>query len=293
MILTSVIILTGILTVVCTSVSADTVAHGKPNLMLVGADSDENTLERDNRISRRVLDTLANELFIEGFNLFDNTALIRATYPKTRTRRSDAELLDIARGLTKPPIDILVAVSVYASAKETNCTMKIRARLTGRVIKVQNGRRLGNFEIESPETWTAPVDCYQDCLLETVANKSKMLARDAGTILVKMLNSVPEDRSTPPIRQSGNLPNEYALVFKGFTPEDIMNIEEYLVVFSGYKHYRTVYSGIRSHEFWYESYIESARLDRNLKKMLTHLNLFGRVTFSSNEYIITKSTAPK
>ena len=293
MILTSVVIVAGIFAVACTSASADTVAHGKTNLMIVGVDYDENTLERDNRISRRVLDAISNELHIEGFNVFDETAVTLENYAQRRTRRSDAEIIDIARGLTKPPIDVLVAVSIYASAKDTNYTKHIRARLTGRLLKVQSGRRLGNFEVESPATWTAPINCYRDCLLETVADKSKTLARDVGAILAKMLRSLPENSSTPPTKQSGSLTNQYALVFEGFTPEDIMKIEEYLVVFSGYQHYRTVYSGLRHHEFWYESDIESARLDRNLKKMLTHLDLVGRVSFSGNEYTVAKIPARK
>ena len=293
MTLTSVIIFAGILAAACASVSADTVIHGKPNLMIVGVDYDENTIERDNQISRRVLDTISNELQVEGFNVFDETAVTLQNYAQNRTRRSDAEIIDIARGLTKPPIDVLVAVSIYASAKGTDYTKNIRARLTGRLLKVQSGRRLGNFEVESPATWTAPLDCYRDCLLETIANKSKILARDFGAILAKMLLNLPEDSSTIPTKKAGSIINQYALVFEGFTPEDIMKIEEYLVVFSGYQHYRTVYSGLRHHEFWYESNIESARLDRNLKKMLTRLNLVGGVLFSGNEYTVTKFSTRK
>ena len=293
MILTSVMIVAGIFAVACKSASADTVAHGKPNLMIVGVDYDENTLERDNRISRRVLDAISNELHMEGFNVFDETAVTLENYAQKRNRRSNAEIIDIARRLTKPPIDVLVAVSIHARVKDSNYTKYIRTRLTGRLLKVQSGRRLGNFEVESPDAWTAPVDCYRDCLLETVADKSKTLARDVGAILAKMLRSLPENRSTPPTEQSGSLTNQYALVFEGFTPEDIMKIEEYLVVFSGYQHYRTVYSGLRHHEFWYESDIESARLDRNLKKMLTHLDLVGRVSFSGNEYTVAKIPARK
>jgi len=288
MTLTSVIIVAGIFAVACASVSADTVAHGKPNLMIVGVDYDENALERDNHISRRVLEAISNELNIKGFNVFNEAAVTLENYAQNRTRRGDAEIIDIARGLTKPPIDVLVAVSIYASAKDTNYTKNIRARLTGRLVKVQSGQRIGNFEVESPATWTAPVDCYRECLLEIVSNKCKILARDVGAILAKMLRSFPKDRSTPPTEQSDSLTNQYALVFEGFTLEDIMEIEEYLVVFSGYQHYRTVYSGLRHHEFWYTSDIESTRLDRNLKKMLMHLGLIGRVSFSGNEYTVTK-----
>ena len=95
MILTSVIIVAGIFAIACTSAPADTVAHGKTNLMIVGVDYDENTLERDNRISRRVLDAISNELHIEGFNVFDETAVTLENYAQRRTRRSDSEIIDI------------------------------------------------------------------------------------------------------------------------------------------------------------------------------------------------------
>jgi hypothetical protein len=91
MTLTSVIIVAGIFAVACASVSADTVAHGKPNLMIVGVDYDENTLERDNRISRRVLEAISNELNIKGFNVFNEAAVTLENYAQNRTRRGDAE----------------------------------------------------------------------------------------------------------------------------------------------------------------------------------------------------------
>jgi hypothetical protein len=80
----------------------------------------------------------------------------------------------------------------------------------------------------------------------------------------------------------------YTMVFSGFTPEEVMDIEEYLVVFSGYKTHRPAYSGTRHHELWYETTSTSGRLVRNLNKMLEHLATRGRVTFSGNEFTVTK-----
>ena len=264
-------------------------AGDKPNLLIVGEDYDEETIPRDSRIFKRVLDAISNEIHDQGFDVFDETAITLGNYVQGRIRRNDAEIIDIAKGQTRPPIDVLVITSIYASAKKTSYTTKIKARVTGRLLKVQSGQRLGNFEVESPSTWTAPVDCSRECMLETVGKNAKILAQDVGAILAEKLDDLLSAQA--PVsedKKSTGLASQYILVFERFTPEDMMDIEEYLVVFSGYKNHRPVYTGRRRQEIWYESHIGSAKLDRNLKKMLVHIDLKGRVSFSGNEYTITK-----
>ena len=91
-----------------------------------------------------------------------------------------------------------------------------------------------------------------------------------------------------PKRTLAAAPNGYALVLDGFTPEDVMGIEEYLVVFSDYNRHRPVRANARHHEFWYESGASSGRLYRNLTKMLSHMGLRGRIEFSGNVFTIAK-----
>jgi hypothetical protein len=131
-------------------------------------------------------------------------------------------------------------------------------------------------------------------MLETVGKNAKILAQDVGAILAEKLDDLlSAQNSGSEDKKSNGVASQYFLVFERFTPDDMMDIEEYLLVFSGYKNHRPVYTSRRRQEIWYESHIGSAKLDRNLNKMLVHIDLKGRVSFSGNEYTITKITKQK
>lgn len=263
------------------------IASGDPNLLIMGEDYDEDTVPRDSRVFRRVLNALSNQLSDEGFKVYDETAVSLDDFAQGRTRRSDAELIDIARSIDRPPIDVVVMFSIYASAQDVSYTTKVRTRVEGRLLNVRTGQRLGNFELPSPREWNAPPNCSRECILEVVGDHARILANDVGAVLTEKLAWMVD--GPDPVRGGGaGLENAYSLVFDGFTPEEMMTFEEYLVIFSGYRDHRPTYSGARRQELWYESQIESARLNRNLQRMLQETNLRGVVTFSGNTFTVRK-----
>ena len=270
-----------------------TMAIEKPNLLIMGEDADEDTVPRNSRVFRRVMDALTNEIHNEGFDVYDETAVSLDDFAQGRTRRTDAEIIDIAKTIKRPPIDIAIIFSIYASARDFNYTTKIRTRVTGRILAVKSGQRLGNFEIESPREWTAAANCPRECLLETVGKYSKIIARDVGSVLAEKLASVYDYDEDGDGGRKANLANGFTLVFEGFNEEDVMDIEEYLVVFRGYERHRVAYSGRMHHEFWYETSSTATRLNRNLRKMLDHIGVSGLVRFSGNEYVVKKITKRK
>ncbi len=285
-------LLAGALLLISCAGAPSSMAIEKPNLLIMGEDADEDTVPRNSRVFRRVLDALSNELHDEGFDVFDETAVSLDDFAQGRVRRTDAEIIDIAKSIKRPPIDIAIIFTIYASARDLNYTTKIKTRVSGRILKVGSGQRLGNFEVESPREWNAPADCPRECLLETVGKYSKTIARDVGSVLAEKLASL-YDSGDEAVSNSGNLTNGFSLVFEGFSPDDMFDIEEYLVVFQGYKTHRVVYSGRRHHEYWYESGIAATRLNRNLRKMMDHLGISARVGFSGTEYVMTKISQRK
>jgi hypothetical protein len=265
----------------------------KPNLLIMGEDADQDSVPRNSRVFRRVLDALTNEIHNEGFDVFDETAISLDDYAQGRVRRTDAEIIDIAKSVKRPPIDIAVIFTIYASARDFNYTTKIKTRVTGRILAVKSGQRLGNFEIESPREWTAAANCPRECLLETVGKYSKIIARDVGSVLAEKLVDIYDgDRDDDGVSKA-NLANGFSLVFEGFSEDDMLDMEEYIVVFRGYERHRTVYSGRMHHEYWYESSSTATRLNRNLRKMLDHIGISGRVRFSGNEYVVTRISKRK
>ncbi len=286
------LLLAGALLLISCASAPSSYAVEKPNILIMGDDADQDTVPRNSRVFRRVLDTLSNELHNEGFDVFDEVAVSLDDFAQGRSRRTDAEIIDIAKSVKRPPIDIAVIFQIYASAKEMSYTTKIKTRVRGRLLMVKSGQRLGNFEVDSPREWNAPADCPRECILEVVGKYSKTLARDVGSVLAEQLAELYESGDDA-VTTSGNLSNGFSLVFEGFSSDDMFDIEEYLVVFSGYKTHRPVYSGRRHHEYWYESSITATRLNRNLRKMMDHLGARGRVAFSGNEFVLTKIESRK
>ncbi len=230
--------------------------------------------------------------------MFDEVAVTLDDFAQARSRRSDAEVIDIAKSVTRPPIDIVVLFSIFASADELKYTTKVNARITGRLLNTKSGQRLGNFELESPNNWVAPADCPRECILEVVGKHSRKLAKDLGAVLAIKLDDIVEAGGATAADSGGSVTavdigDAYTMVFSGFTPEEVMDIEEYLVVFKGYKTHRPAYSGTRHHELWDETTSTSSRLVRNLNKMLEHLAMRGRVMFSGSEFTVTKISARK
>ena len=270
------------------AIAAPAMAGDNPNLLVMGEDADTDTVPRNSRVFKRVLDALNEEMNNFGFNMFDETAVTLGDFAQGRTRRTDGEIIDVARSIRRPPIDVAVMFQIYASAKQLDYTTKVKVRISGRMINVKTGQRLGNFEVKTPQDLTAEPKCNRECILETVGDNSKMIAADLGAVLAEKLDWMVSGGSTEGGSGGSQLPMAFNLIFEGFTPEDMMSIEEYLVIFSGYTSHRPVYSSHRRSEIWYESTIGSAKLNRNLKKMLGELELSGMVQFAGNTYNVKK-----
>ena len=276
-------------TLCITSVSSNPAnAADMPNILIMGEDADDDTVPRNSRVFKRVLNGLSNELHDEGFNVYDETAVTMDHSTQGRTRRVDQEVIDVARSVKRPPIDVATIFSIYARSEKKAYTRKIYTRIEGRLLNVQTGQRLGNFEVELPQPDNVKRDCNRECILETVGKNDKVLAQDLGAVLTIKLSSLTKNKGFPSATQKSGLPSAFALVFNGFKSEEITRIEEYIVAFSGYKTHRPVRSSMRQTEYWYESESDSARLNRNLRQMLDHLGVKGRVTFAGSNFKVEK-----
>ena len=271
------------------------VGSGDPNILIMGEDVDHDSVVRNSRAFKRTMNALTNQLSDQGFNIYDETFITLDGYAQGRVRRSDAEIIDIARSVRRPPIDVALIFTAYTDMKNKGYTNKMRTRIEGRLLNVRNGQRLGNFELASPERAVAP-DCKGGCLLEAQGEQTRQIANDLGAVLTEKLDwlvsgkqsggRVPPAPPAPPA--PSGLPGAFTLVFDGFTPEEVMTIEDYLIVFSGYHSHRPIYNGHRRAEIWYETSISSAKLDRNLKMMLDEMNMRSLVQFSGNTYTVKR-----
>lgn len=280
------LVIAGVALTACTTTPQPSIAAEKPNILILGEDADRDSVPRSSRIFKRVLNAISNQLSDEGFNVFDETAVTLDNFVQGRSRRTDAEIIDIARSVKRPPIDVGVIFTIYGHYKKLTYTSKVSTRVEGRLLNVRTGQRLGNFEVTMPGTQNVPRDCNRDCLLEAVGKQTKELAQDLGAVLTtKLAHIVRDDTNT-----ASNLPSAYTLVFNGFKQDEMTNIEEFIVAFQGYEKHRPIRTSLRNAEYWYETNSESARLNRNLRRMLDHLGVKGRVTFAGSEFRVEKIT---
>lgn len=284
-----------------------------PYLMIMGEDGDLDAVPRDSRVFRRVLNELSETLNMDGFDVYDETAVTLDNYAQGRSRRSDAELIDIARTVTRPPIDVVVLFEIYASAERLDYTTKVRTRLSGRLLDVHSGRRMGNFEIASPRNFRAPVNCNRECILETVGNNARLLARDVADVLVQKLADEVDygnadtgsdfdetgdynrgnGKAVGARRASNNgcrgRAQDVFLNFRNFTEQEMLDMEDVILAkFSCYIDHRPAATFGRTHEYVYKTRLHTGKLKRNLVRALEYLGMPGRVTYQGKEFTISK-----
>ena len=109
-----------------------TPSHGI-NVILMGEDKHREAIPRDHRVFRKVLDALSNELGDGGYRVLDETALTLDNFKQGRKNRTDAEIIDIARSIKRPPIDVVVIFEIYPDRERKAYTTKLDVEVMGRL----------------------------------------------------------------------------------------------------------------------------------------------------------------
>ena len=290
-------------------------AQARPNIVVMGEDADEDSVPRGNRIFQRVIAELGETMNVRGYNVYDETAVAMGFTQPGRVRRRDAELIDVARSIQTPPVDVVAIFQIYASAQKSMYSDIVRpeVRIPGRLLNVRTGQALGSFEVSGLQLPPLPQGCDRECLLERVGAEARTLATDLAAALGQKLDGFVSPR-TPggaaladpaPIAGApagsvanapaagagdtcGGLPTAYVIRLSGFTPQETQAVEEYVSAFRCYEHHRPVRAGAGGAEYWYETRSDPARLNRNLRLMLEHMNAPGQVSFSGNTFVVSK-----
>nr|WP_318284423.1 MULTISPECIES: hypothetical protein [unclassified Methylobacterium] len=289
-------------------------AQARPNIVVMGEDADEDSVPRGNRIFQRVIAELSETMNLRGYNVYDETAVAMGITQANRVRRRDAELIEVARAVQNPPLDVVAVFQVYASASKSAYSDIVRpeVRIPGRLLNVRTGQSLGAFEVAGLQLPPLPQGCDRECLLERVGVEAKSIAADVAGALTSKLDGViaprrAADAGAPPAtlpnalpgaepppaaaaggESCGGLPTAYVVRLTGFSPQEVQAAEEYMAAFRCYEHHRPVRSGGATAEYWYETRSDSARLGRNLRLMLEHMSAPGQVQFSGNTFVVSR-----
>ncbi|WP_158966458.1 hypothetical protein [Paraglaciecola sp. L3A3] len=280
-----------ILLCVTVGVFTSSYAADSLNLLVMIEDADQDAIARDNRISKRVHTSISQQLNHIA-DIYDETSITLDTFKQGRTRRTDAELLDIARSITRPPIDVVVVFSTYASVQTSDYIKKAKARIEGRMLNAKSGKFLDSFEVQSPNGWAIPYACIkQSCILEKMGDEAKVLGDELGVVLAEKLNWLIYGESAEDASATATVIfNDYYLEFDGFSPEEVASIEEYLLVFSGYVSHRPTEQRHTRSTLLYRTTSSSAKLNRNLNKVLAELKMRATSHFQGNEFSFKRIT---
>jgi hypothetical protein len=261
------------------------------NLLIMIEDADKDSVPRNSRINKRVHASISQQLN-QIADVYDETSITLNNFKQGRIRRTDAELLDIARSITRPPIDIVVVLNTYASINTSEYAKKARARVEGRLLNAKSGQFLDNFEVQSPRSWAIPYACdRQTCMLEEMGDEAKVLGDELGLILAEKLNWLLNgDATNNNSAQAAKMFNDYYLEFDGFSAQDMTSIEEYLLVFSGYISHRPAQQRHTRTTLLYRSTISTAKLSRNMFKLLDELNMRATINFEGNSFRLKRIT---
>jgi hypothetical protein len=161
-----------------------------PNVLIVSDDADPGTVPRNHPIFNQVFEAVSEQLIARGFHVIDETSAGLGVLDPNRVRRSDPELIEGARSLDRPPIDVLVIFQIYASVKPGRVAgiERPRIRVAGRMLTIRGNQRLGSFEAgDDVEFAPLPRNCDRECLFERVGTGAKLVGASVGAVLATKL----------------------------------------------------------------------------------------------------------
>jgi hypothetical protein len=269
----------------CASGNYPATAASGPNLLIMGEDADPDSIPRKSRAFKRVEAALSNEFGDNGFRVYDETLISLDNFKQGRIRRSDAEIIDIAKSIENKRIDIIVVFTVYPRFKKLSYVTKSMPRIEARLLNVRSGRKLGNFEIVAP-TRNLSSSCDRPCIIEDVGSQAKEIAQDVGAVLVKRLErytrSSTTSNSTFSQSSNKNMTAEYTVIINGFRRRTVREIEDMLFSLPSYIGHQILRSSSKTAKYTYETKARTGPLIRALEKILDTLDLEGIVRHSGD-----------
>jgi hypothetical protein len=276
-------------------------SNSRINVLVMSDDADPDTVPRNNRIFNRVQLQLSEYLNTRGFQVYDETSTSLDVTTTGRVRRRDNELIEIARAVPTP-IDAMVVYQIYASVR-SRTGVDIRypdIRIAARVLNVRSGQFISAFEVGGYQFPALAPRCDAECLLETVGGYSRQLATDLGSGIAQKVEAFVQpgggasaNKDGGPVVQAAadgcdNLPTDYEIKLRDFTPADVNRVESEFVRWGCYKQHRTVAMTDSSADFFYSTSSDSARLTRNFRLMLELVGINAQVSFAGNRVIVSK-----
>jgi len=185
----------------------DSVAFGQSqndHVIVLGEDSDEGSIRRDDEVYGRVVSVLQNSLSEAGFVAVDEQLLSAKLGLEflTNVRRQEFIVpLQAANTTDDPTVQSRLAFvfSVVPIMQDMSMTRQLKVRIRGEIYDLATLRMMRSAEVESAKPKILPQDeaiCNEVCVKDAVGDQARQLAIILSTDLINKINELNAEQST-------------------------------------------------------------------------------------------------
>jgi hypothetical protein len=174
------------------------------HVIVLGEDSDEGSIQRDDEVYGRVVSVLQNSLSEAGFIAIDEQLLSAKLGLEflTNVRRQEFIVpLQAANTTDDPTVQSRLAFvfSVVPIMQDMSLTRQLKVRIRGEIYDLATLRMMRSTEVESSKPKILPQDeaiCNEVCVKDAVGDQARQLAIILSTDLINKINELNAEQST-------------------------------------------------------------------------------------------------
>jgi hypothetical protein len=212
-------------------------------ILVMGEDSDKNSISRTNDVFKRVLAELKEGMYRKGFRVVDEEFLAVEMGWKITERRPKTELIEVMKlANTSDKATVrsraMVLFRLRGTVEKKSFATRIGVRINGEMYDGLTNEFKGSFNL--PTSYhSAPTDCNNICMTEVIGEKAQEIATSLGDVLATKLAWASPKTSAPGMRMktisSLGMVTTYSIKFTRFSTPEIMEILNTSEQFPGYQ----------------------------------------------------------
>lgn len=174
------------------------------HIVVLGEDSEEGAIKRDDEVYGRVISVLQNSLSEAGFVAVDEQLLSAKLGLEflTNVRRQEFIVpLQAANTTDDPTVQSRLAFvfSVVPIMQDMSLTRQLKVRIRGEIYDLATLRMMRSAEVESAKPKILPQDeamCNEACVKDAVGDQARQLASQLSMDLINKINELNAEQST-------------------------------------------------------------------------------------------------
>lgn len=219
---------------------ADTDKIDKPELdvgipiMVLGEDSDRQSIKRSSDIYRRVLLQLQDQMNRYDFKVIDEHMVAAHLKWDIQDRRPKEQLMKLAKkanasGDPRVYSRAMVTFKIRANSNDIGFARKANVRIAGELYDTQSNTYLGSWETPRM-TFPVPKDCRGHCIEEVVGDHARDIAASLGDVLRKKLDYLVRQNEEELVMSTGSgnsgLETTYSFTFRNLNTREIFAVTD-------------------------------------------------------------------